>query len=340
MDIKRLLHGSRGDNAQKTEGSLIAHILVVIALGLASALIVSTVKCSREAVKRLAESATPTPTVVSSTIFSFTMAPDPVRAGETVTLSWETDARRVYLIADSNHHPDDTYKHNCFGGFPGVSGSYSVQIREQRAFTLYTINEDALPTSCMDADLTLLCYCAEMLWTSHPFGASARIEVICSSESWFFPDPPEACPASDAAELEPQEMVMQAFAGGTVILAGEGQDLYVLYRDHNRLQRIHRWDCGDSRQCDWDEMWNWLLVKNPDRHPPEWGEEEAPKVIDELGPAQAPEIHYTGYHQCVAGEFWNCYISGPNASVYYINTFYSPYDNGWWRLVQQPSPNQ
>jgi hypothetical protein len=148
------------------------------------------------------------------------MTPNPVRPCEIVTLTWKTNAERVYLIADSNHG-DWTTKIDCFGGFLGALSSYSVQIEEQREFMLYTIDEDAfLPTSCMDSDLTLLCGCAEMRAISNPFGGSAYVSVVCSPDTWFFHDPPQACPARDAAELKPRAMVIQAFAGGTVIHTG------------------------------------------------------------------------------------------------------------------------
>ena len=338
MDTKRLLHGSRGDNAQKTRGSFVAYILVVIALGLALVLIIST-KCSRETAEKSTELINSTepinPTVVSPTIFSFTMTPNPVRPGETATLAWETNAERVYLIA-KNH--GDSVTVDCLGGFPGASGSYSVKIRDQNWFALYTIKEGALPTSCMDSDMMLLCGCDEIWAVSNPIGVVASVSVLCSPESWFFLNPPEACPASSASVLKPQEMVMQAFAGGTIILVRETEDLYVLYRSYSRLQSIYAGDCGGyQRQCDWDEVWAWLLAENPYHYLVGWGEEEARRVIDELGPAQAPEIHYTGYHQCVAGEYGSCYISGPNGLVYKINAEGYGGGDGAWRIVQQSS---
>jgi hypothetical protein len=236
-------------------------------------------------------------------ILSFTVEPDTVDPGETVTLSWEVqDADQVVLTRYWDFRPAEWWEDLPLMG----TFTYTVPLWERNPiiFTLY----------------------AEHTETGVSVGDGVTIHVICP-DTWFFNPPPGGCPSeplySPAAE--------QAFEGGVMIWVGEQDRIIVLFAD-TQYPKVSNfsddWDGGEI--CD-------LGPPPAGRvHPVNgfgylWCQNQA--VRDRLGWGLEPEIGYQTILQWTTMVKYNhSYLRAADGNVWHL----LPESSGWEKIIVEP----
>lgn len=236
-------------------------------------------------------------------ILSFTVEPDTVDPGETVTLSWEVqDADQVVLTRYWDYRPAEWWENLPLMG----TLTYTVPVWERNPiiFTLYALHTE----------------------TGVSVGDGVTINVICP-DTWFFNPPPSGCPSaplySPAAE--------QAFEGGVMIWVGAQDRIIVLFAD-TQYPKVSNfsddWDGGEI--CD-------LGPPPAGRvHPVSgfgylWCNNQA--VRDRLGWALEPEIGYQTILQWTTMVKYNhSYLRAADGNVWHL----LPESSGWEKIIVEP----
>lgn len=237
----------------------------------------------------------PTATPVPPQIYDFTAVPETIRPGSSVSVNWSAEGESALLcLRFVSGYTDD-----CFE--VAVSGTRVVPIdasfRENVVLELTVSNAAGL----------------EVL-------ASVYLPLDCPDDFWFFEDPPDSCPSTDAVN---SFAAAQYFEGGWMLWLEETDTIYTLY-EPQRTYNVFYSGFGDP-----DDP----AAENSDYEPPDglyvpkrgfglaWGKYSY--VRDLLGWALAPEFGFDTTYQVDSDPFnGRLYVLDPDGRVVVLDTYF------------------
>jgi hypothetical protein len=233
----------------------------------------------------------------------FTAAPNPINPGDAVVLSWSAAAESVVI-----YRLDPQGRLTLPAHEVPLSGSLVITtpegLRNSVNFVLYAIAGAATAQ------------------------AGVYVNIRCP-DTWFFANPPDACPARPASF---STLVVQEFERGRMLWLEAERRIYILYDDVR----------GPRYQIRPDEWVPGMPENDPALTPPAglfqpvrgfgvaWRDVNAPegtRARDYLGWAIGEEyVAGSGAAQCAyASKYATCFVSGPNEVVYELK----PEGSGW-----------
>lgn len=150
-------------------------------------------------------SLTPSPTVMPA-ITTFTVFPDTVQVGSTVTVTWVADADKVTLEMVS-------------GTSGAIIQTFSVEAAGSKTFTMNADNGNVINfrLTAVKAGKTVK--------------AEKAINVQCAAP-WFFSPPPSGCPPQPALQ---DVFIYQQFERGAAIFIPTRNTVYILASENSRV---------------------------------------------------------------------------------------------------------
>jgi hypothetical protein len=255
------------------------------------------------------ETATPTPTVtvratsrpfvptatpVPPQIYSFTAVPQTVSPGSSVTVNWSAEGESALLCVVFV----GGYTDNCYE--VAVSGSYTVLVEDDFRSSMF------LELAVSNA-------------TGQQTTTSIYIELDCPDEWWFFDNPPDNCPARDAAD---SLAAAQYFEGGWMLWVEESNTIYAFYEPQRSYSPFY------DGFADPDDP----AADNDDYNPPDgffvpkrgfglvW--HDYSYVRDMLGWALAPEFGFETTYQADTDPYnQHIYVVDPDGRIVVLNTY-------------------
>jgi hypothetical protein len=233
-------------------------------------------------------------TAMPISILSFSVSPQEINPGQSVTLTWEATGQEATL-----------YRLDALG-------------RLAEFFSVPISGSLTLPTPAGQRDRVDFMLFASAGGSS----ASATVSaVIRCPDTWFFANPPALCPASPP---NTGSMAAERFERGLMIWTGYQDRIYILYSDGGSPL----WDAQPNA------WFPGQPENDPGLTPPDglfqpvrgfgaaWrtGYVSPSQVVrDRLGWATEPEQSHTGSVQCDSAPKYNrCYLSGPSNVVYVL----------------------
>jgi hypothetical protein len=247
-------------------------------------------------------SAPPNATAAPIGIGLFTIAPEQIRPGEVVTLTWQVTAQQAVLWRLA---PDGR-----------LVQSYTVPLSG-------TLSVAAPPEQQGRLDFTL--FATSGASTAQAF---VSVQVLCAYD-WFMAPAPAECAASAARQTR---MAAERFERGLMLWTEFDDRIHVLYDDG----AAPYWDVMANAWFPGQPEDDPDLVPPPGLFQPRRGFGTAWRtgyvspsevVRDRLGWATEPESAIpAGQWQCDAGPSYSrCYVSGPGGAVYVLQ----PERSGW-----------
>ena len=235
------------------------------------------------------------------------IAPDTIRPGDAVTLTWQTTGDKVTIYRLEQGGPLTDMR-----SVP-PSGSLTLATppsqRGRLDYVLYASAGNSTATAAVTA-------------------------IILCTDKWFFANPPAICPGSSGPMFQ---MAVEHFEHGLMLWNSAQDQIYILYADSGEPrwdQMANAWFPGQPES-------------DPTLTPPAglfqpvrgfgvaWrtGYISQPQAIrDRLGWATDVESSFTGAVQCdSAQKYTTCYISGPAGVVYVLEP-----EQSNWKVWQGP----
>ena len=264
-----------------------------------------------------------TPNPITPTIKFFTMTPERLMPDDTtVTLSWETDAEHVYLLATDWHGGVDIGQ-----SIPDTPiGSVTIEAPEGLRIADYFTAFYLGAYNINDA--------GERVWIQE------IIQVYCRPEAWFFDNPPDRCPIAAPVEVP---MAIQQFEHGVMHWREDQDTIRLLVRtefDTKWKMVQNEWDSSQPEDSHPDLTAPDGLFKPIRGFGVAWSDQlfdptaiPAYTVQELLGWATSAEIGYTGRTQCTNSFYTSCYYEAPDDVIYVLNAWGSA-----WGIYSETTP--